>query len=100
MDDQPADKPPQELEEPEEPEAGAKAPEEEAQAHKSIEELEAREPGDPEATPHTTGELDAAATKEAGGPKGGLGLLFIAAGLALAMVLGLVAVMGYFALKP
>ena len=42
----------------------------------------------------------AAATKEAGGPTGGLGILFIAAGLALAMVLGLVAVMGYFALKP
>lgn len=89
MDDQPAD----------EPEADAKPPEE-AQAQKSLEELEAKEPGDPEGTTHTTGELDAAATKEAGGPTGGLGILFIAAGLALAMVLGLVAVMGYFALKP
>ncbi|MEO7329918.1 MAG: hypothetical protein ABI193_15175 [Minicystis sp.] len=58
-----------------------------------------REPGDPEATPHTTGELEAAATREGGGPTGGLGILFIAAGLALAMVLGLVAVFGYFALK-
>ena len=58
------------------------------------------EPAEPEGTPHTTGELDAAATREGGGPTGGLGILFIAAGLALATLLGVVAVMGYFALKP
>lgn len=64
-------------------------------------EAEEQEPAPKKKAPAlSTEELEAAATHEAGGPKEGLGILFVAAGVGLALLLSLVAVLGYFAMKP